>query len=197
MRELDEERSTVTGVIAFEGEPALSTSSTLTVPVSARLNRLDGETKTLRIDGNPLGVSVVSRANADARPCDDAVTVVEPGVGVVTALTTTYSLPAGIVTVFGTDAMLVWEEVRYTVRGVRAAEGRPFESTSETTTAGYVPLSAGSFGGIIVSERPTARDGTLEVTATEKGMACDTRRSDTTATSTVPLTFNLATSLRF
>jgi hypothetical protein len=133
---LEEESSAVTGVIAFEGKPALSTSSTLTVPVSARLKKVVGETKTLRIDGNPLGMAVVSVAKADSRPCDDAVMLVEPGVGVVTALTTTYSLPAGIVTMSGTEAMLVEEEVKKTVRGVRAAEGRPFESTSETTTAG-------------------------------------------------------------
>jgi hypothetical protein len=133
---LDEERCAVTEVIAFEGEPAPSTSSTLTVPVSARLKRLDGETKTLRADGNPLGVAVVSWAKLDSRPCDEAVMVVEPGVGVVTVLVTTYSLPVGIVTVLGTEAMLVWEEVKKTVRSERAAEGRPFESTSETTTAG-------------------------------------------------------------
>jgi hypothetical protein len=136
MLTLDEERSAVTGVIAFEGEPASSTSSTLTTPVSARFKKCDGEMKTTSLDGNPLGVAVVSWACSDFRPYDEAVMVVEPGVGVVTALATTYSLPAGIVTLFGTEAMFVWEEVKKTVRLETAAEGRPFESTSETTTAG-------------------------------------------------------------
>jgi hypothetical protein len=63
------------------------------------------------------------------------VIAVIPGVGVVLALATTYSLPAGIVTVSGTEAMFVWEEVKKTVKLERAAEGRPLESTSETTTA--------------------------------------------------------------
>jgi hypothetical protein len=72
----------------------------------------------------------------EPRPCDEAVIVVEPGVWVVVALATTYSLPIGIVIVFGTLAIFVWEEVRKTVRLESAAEGRPFESTSETTTAG-------------------------------------------------------------
>jgi hypothetical protein len=60
MLTLDEERRAVTGVMAFEGKPAASISSTLTVPVSARSKRLDGETKILNFDGNPLGVAVVS-----------------------------------------------------------------------------------------------------------------------------------------
>jgi hypothetical protein len=131
----DEERSTVTEVIAFEGEPASSTSSTLTVPLSARIKRLDGETKTLSVDGYPLVVAVVSWACFESRPCDEAVIVVEPGVGVVVALATTYSPPVGMVTVSGTLAMFVWEEVKKTVKLERAAEGSPFESTSETTTA--------------------------------------------------------------
>jgi len=104
---LDEESSAVTGEIALEGKPALSTSSTLTLPVSARLKKVAGETKTLRIDGNPLGMAVVSGAKADARPYDEALIVVEPGVKVVLALATTYSLPARILTVLGTEAIPV------------------------------------------------------------------------------------------
>jgi hypothetical protein len=109
MLTFDDERSTGTEVNAFEGEPAPSTSSTLTNPLSARLRRLDGETKTLRIDGMPLGVAVVSVAwhPGHPRPWDEAVIAAEPGVVVVTALATTYSLPAGIVIVEGTETMFV------------------------------------------------------------------------------------------
>jgi hypothetical protein len=54
-------------------------------------------------------VAVVSVAwhPGHERPWAEAVIVAEPGVVVVTALATTYSLPAGIVIVEGTETMFV------------------------------------------------------------------------------------------
>ena len=128
-------------------------------------------------------------------PCDDAVIVVCPGVTVVTALTTTYSLPVEMLTLLGTVAMFVPEEVRKTVIFDRAADGSPLLSINDTTTAGYVPPSAGSVGGIIVSARPTAWVGMLDVDEREIGTDWDTKRSVMTPTSIATLAFKLASTV--
>jgi len=99
------------------------------------------------------------------RPCDCAVTIAFPGVVVVVILTITYSWPAGITTESGTEAMLVWEEARNTVTFLRVTVGRVFASSTETTSAGYVPLSAGSFGGMTDRTIPAGIPGTLDVAA--------------------------------
>jgi hypothetical protein len=80
--------------------------------------------------------------------------------------------------------------VRNTVKLVRAAEGRPLESTRETTTAGYVLPSDGSLGGIIVTRRPVACDGTFDVAATEYWIAASTRRTDNPRTRTALFPIN-------
>ena len=64
------------------------------------------------------------------------------------------------------------------------------ESTSETTTAGYVLPSDGSLGGIIVTRRPFACDGTFDVTETDEGAAPKIIRADSTRTKTASFLLN-------
>jgi len=134
---LEEESRTSTGVIAFDGNPASSTSSTLTNPLVALGSRFEGELKTSSCAGKPLGVAVVMVAKPEVSPWDEAVITAEPGVVVVVALVMTYSLPTGSVTgAFVTETMFVSDDERYTVIAVSAADGSPFESTREITRAG-------------------------------------------------------------
>jgi hypothetical protein len=135
-------------------------------PESALARNMSGDAITRSLDGYPLGVTVVSRAGAgDFNPSALAVIYAAPGVEVVVTLAITYSCPAEIVTESGTDAMLVWEEVRKMVTFPRVAVGRLFESARETTTAGYTPPSAGSLGGMTVTTTLFAGPGTVSFAA--------------------------------
>lgn len=60
MLALDELRKTGMEVIAFEGSPASSTTSTRTIPLSDLGRNIDGDVKTKSLEGNPLGVTVVN-----------------------------------------------------------------------------------------------------------------------------------------
>ena len=80
-------------------------------------------------------------------------------------MTTAYSWPAGITTVSFTEAMFVWEEVRNTVTLVMVTVGRLLASSTETTSAGYVPPSAGSLGGTTVKTTAAGIPGVLGVAA--------------------------------
>jgi len=152
--------------IAFEGSPASSTTSTLTVPESALGKNVEGEVKTRSLDGYPLGLTVSRGAGeGELRPTAWAVIIAVPGVVVVVTLAKAYSCPAVTVTESGTEAMLVWDEVRNTVMLCSATVGRLDESERETTTAWYTPPSAGSFGGMIVRTTFAAGPGAFEVAA--------------------------------
>jgi hypothetical protein len=95
-------------LIAFEGSPASSTTSTLRMPVSALSKKTLGDVMTRSLDGNPLGITVVSWVGlGDVRPSALAVIIAVPGVVVVVTLAIAYSCPAGIVNASGTAAMLV------------------------------------------------------------------------------------------
>jgi hypothetical protein len=123
--------------MALEGNPASSTTSTLTTPVSDLGKNVDGEVKTRSLDGYPLGLTVASGEGAgEFRPSAWAVIMAIPGVAVVVTFAMAYSWPAGMTTKSGTAAMLVWEEARNTVTFVNAAVGRLDASSRETTTAG-------------------------------------------------------------
>ena len=133
----EELNETGMSVIALDGSPASSTTSTLTVPEPAPGRKVAGLVNTSNFDGYPLGVTVViCEGGGDVSPCDCAVIIAVPGVVVVVMLTTMYSWPAGITTESGTEAMLVWEEARNTVRLLRVSVGRVFASSTETTSAG-------------------------------------------------------------
>lgn len=58
MLELEVLRRTGMDVIAFDGSPASSTTSTLTTPVSVLGRNVEGEVNTMSLEGNPLGVTV-------------------------------------------------------------------------------------------------------------------------------------------
>jgi len=60
--------------------------------------------------------------------------------------------------------------------------GRLFASSTETTSAGYVPLSAGSFGGTIDSTIPAGTPGVLDVAAEAgRNWTVDSNRAATSA----------------
>ncbi len=60
MLALDELRRTGMVLIAFDGSPASSTTSTLTIPLSVLGRKIEGEASTKSLEGNPLGVTVVN-----------------------------------------------------------------------------------------------------------------------------------------
>jgi len=125
------------GVIALDGRPASSTTSTRSTPLSALGRYSEGDDNTLSLDGNPLGVTVVRvDGGSETRPSAWAVICVSPGVVVVVTLATAYSRPGSIETESGTLAILVCEEERNTVMLDRAAVGRLAESSKDTTMAG-------------------------------------------------------------
>jgi len=99
MLAFEELNATGIGAIALEGIPASSTTSTLTVPESALGKKVEGEAKTSNLEGNPLGVTVVSADGVgEVRPSAWAVIIAAPGVVVVVTFARAYSCPAGITT---------------------------------------------------------------------------------------------------
>jgi hypothetical protein len=71
-------------LIAFEGSPDWSTTSTLTIPESALGKKTLGDVKTASLDGYPLGITVETGVGErDSNPSDEAVIVAAPGVLVV------------------------------------------------------------------------------------------------------------------
>src|SRR5579863_1213453 len=133
---LEDVNWTVMSLIAFEGRPASSTTSTLTLPTSDLGRNSEGEVNTLSFDGKPLGVTVVIGADCGApSPWAWAVIIAVPGVGVVVTLAMAYSWPGPIITLSGTLAMLICDELRNTTIWVSAADGSPDLSARDTTTA--------------------------------------------------------------
>src|SRR5712692_5599010 len=93
MLEFEELRRTGIELIAFDGRPASSTTSTLTTPLSVLGRNGEGEANTKSFDGNPLGVTVVNRSDGGEgglSPSECAVIWVEPGVVVVVTLAMAY-----------------------------------------------------------------------------------------------------------
>ena len=89
---LEELNETGMGVMALDGNPASSTTSTLTVPVSALGRKVAGLVNTSSLDGYPLGFTVCTgEGGGEVSPWDWAVIIAVPGVAVVVTLTTTYS----------------------------------------------------------------------------------------------------------
>jgi len=94
----EEESETSMGELAFAGKPAESRASTRTVPWAAGLSSCrPGAGMTLRRVANPLGVTVVTSAEAAARPTEDAEMDVVPGVLLVVKFATAKPAPVGIV----------------------------------------------------------------------------------------------------
>jgi hypothetical protein len=131
---------------------------------------------------------VTCEGGEDASPCECAVIIAVPGVAVVVTLTTAYSWPAGITTESGTEAMLVWEEERNTVKLLKLIVGRLFASSTETTSAGNVPL-VGSLGGTIVSTTLLAGPGTFDVAA-ETGRNWTVDRNSATVRASIVVFLN-------
>jgi len=94
------------------------------------------------------------------------------------------------VTESGTEAMFVWDDARKTVMFCRATVGRFALSERDITAAGYVPPSAGSFGGIMVMTTFDARPGTVEVAAEAgKNWTAQSKRAANSAIVVVFLNF--------
>ena len=84
MLSFEELNETGIALIAFEGRPAWSTTSTLTIPESALGRKTLGDVKTSSLDGYPLGITVETDVGGgDCNPSDDAVIIASPGVLVV------------------------------------------------------------------------------------------------------------------
>jgi hypothetical protein len=77
---------------------------------------------TLRRVANPLGVAVVTCAEAALRPTEDAEMDVVPGVVLVVKFATAKPAPVGIVTCDGTEPTPSAEEVRKTTVPLVASE---------------------------------------------------------------------------
>ena len=120
-------------------------------------------------------------AVTDARPFEDAVIVVVPGVSVTVALATTYEAPAGMTIGLWTTATLCWDELRYTVMSESGIVGFPFESVTDRNTTEWTLPSAGRMGGTTFTDRELATDA-LEAAAMVGVENADKRRSNPTKT---------------
>jgi hypothetical protein len=92
MLPLEEVRVTAIGVMALEGKPASSTTSTLTTPESGLGRKVEGEVKTSSFEGYPLGLTVCrGDGEGEFRPSAWAVIDAVPGVEVVVTFAMAYS----------------------------------------------------------------------------------------------------------
>jgi hypothetical protein len=133
----EEESETSMGELTFAGKPAESRASTRTVPWLAGLRSCkSGAGMTLRRVANPLGVTVVTWAEAAFRPTEDAEMDVVPGVVLAVKFATTNPAPVGIFICDGTEPTPFSDEVRKTTVSLMASEAAFVELCSESTIAG-------------------------------------------------------------
>src|SRR5271170_5666433 len=132
----EEERVTVMLELVFAGRPAESRVSTRTVPWLVGLaSCVPGTGMTFSVVANPLGVLVVTGAEAALSPLEEAEIEVTPGVALVVKLAMVKAEPCSITTWLVTVPTLSWEEVRKTTVSSRATEGALVKLCRETTMA--------------------------------------------------------------
>jgi hypothetical protein len=128
--------------------------------------------------GAEEGRAVVTVAVDDATPGEAAPMTATPADPDVVTPTCRKACPAGTVTSVGTVAMEAFVVDRKTWTPEREKVGAPDESTSETTSAGYVPPSAGRVPGMTESETALGeRDDSPEAAPAERRAAAKRRES--------------------